>query len=158
MSVEGQNRKSSMRANVFRFGPAGSTGRRNTGVKSLCWGFELQGLTWSFVQLTSHFVQIGLRMHRQVGALWKVLSQQAIGVLVRPALPRALRIEKMKTVSDWLTRAAALPARLHSNRRQSDNQSARDRRPFRSRVTAVFTRHDSSRRPVAPRSALLCAN
>jgi hypothetical protein len=28
---------------------AGSTGRRNTGVKSLCWGFKLQGLTWSFV-------------------------------------------------------------------------------------------------------------
>jgi hypothetical protein len=38
---------------------AGSTGRRNTGVKSLCWGFKLQGLTWSFVELTSHFVQIG---------------------------------------------------------------------------------------------------
>src|SRR5437868_1715394 len=74
---------------------AGSTGRRNTGVKSLCWGFKLQGLTWSFVELASHFVQIGLRMHRQVGALWKVLSQQAIGVLVRPALPRALRIAKI---------------------------------------------------------------
>jgi hypothetical protein len=28
---------------------AGSTGRRNTGVKSLCWGFKLQGLSWSFV-------------------------------------------------------------------------------------------------------------
>jgi hypothetical protein len=74
---------------------AGSTGRRNTGVKSLCWGFKLQGLAWSFVELTSHFVQIGLRVHRQVGALWKVLSQQAIGVLVRPALPRALRITKI---------------------------------------------------------------
>jgi hypothetical protein len=32
-----------------RFTPAGSTGRRNTGIKSLCWGFKLQGLTWSFV-------------------------------------------------------------------------------------------------------------
>src|SRR5882724_5364406 len=74
---------------------AGSTGRRNTGVKSLCRGFKLQGLTWSFVELTSHFVQISLRVHRQVGALWKVLSQQAIGVLVRPALPRALRITKI---------------------------------------------------------------
>ena len=41
-----------------------STGRRNTGVKSLCGGFKLQGLTWSFIELTSHFVQIGLRMHR----------------------------------------------------------------------------------------------
>src|ERR1700742_4410079 len=76
-------------------GGAGSTGRRNTGVKSLCWGFKLQGLTWSFVELTSHFVQMGLRMHRQVGALRKVLSQQAIGVLVRSALPRALRIAKI---------------------------------------------------------------
>src|SRR6266403_3527112 len=43
-----------------RFWGAGSTGRRNTGAKSLCWGFKLQGLTWSFVELTSHFVQIGL--------------------------------------------------------------------------------------------------
>jgi hypothetical protein len=68
---------------------------RNTGVKSLCWGFRLQGLTWSFVELTSHFVQIGLRVHRQIGALWKVLSQQAVGVLIRAALPRALRIAKI---------------------------------------------------------------
>src|SRR5438046_4355149 len=78
-----------------RFAPAGSTGRRNTCVKSLCWGFKLQGLTWSFVELARHFVQMNLRVHRQVGALWKVLSQQAIGVLVRPALPRALRIAKI---------------------------------------------------------------
>jgi hypothetical protein len=30
MSEMGQNRKSSMRANVFRFAPVVSTGRRNT--------------------------------------------------------------------------------------------------------------------------------
>src|SRR6476469_8907032 len=76
-------------------GVAGSTGRRNTGIKSLCWGFKLQGLTWSFVELTSHFVQIGLRMHRQVGAFRKVLSQQTIGVLIRAALPRALRVAEV---------------------------------------------------------------
>src|ERR1700681_3155030 len=74
---------------------AGSTGRCNTGVKSLCRGLKLQGLTVSFVELTSYFVQMGLRVHRQVGALRKVLSQQAIGVLIRPALPRALRIAKI---------------------------------------------------------------
>src|ERR1700687_5993601 len=74
---------------------AGSTGRRNTCAKSLCWGFKLKGLSWPFVELTSHFVQIGLRVHRQVGALGKVLSQQTIGVLIRPALPRALRIAKV---------------------------------------------------------------
>ena len=38
---------------------------------------------------------MGLRMHRQVGALRKVLSQQAIGILIRPALPRALRIAEV---------------------------------------------------------------
>jgi hypothetical protein len=64
----------------------------------------------------------------------------------------------MKTMPDWLSRAAALPARLHSTRWQSDNQCARDRRPFRSRVTPVFTRHDFVTTSVAPQSALLCAN
>src|SRR3984893_843215 len=48
------------RAPACPFGAAGSTGRRNTGVKSLRWGFKLQGLTGSFVGLPSHFVQIGL--------------------------------------------------------------------------------------------------
>src|ERR1700719_1061709 len=39
----------SRRFRHVRLGRAGSTGRRNTGVKSLCWGFKLQGLTWSFI-------------------------------------------------------------------------------------------------------------
>ena len=55
----------------------------------------MQGLTWSFVELTSHFVQMGLRVHRQIGALREVLSQQAVGVLIRPPLPRALRIAEV---------------------------------------------------------------
>jgi hypothetical protein len=60
----GQTEKHSVRAYVFRFAlelghcsmqsaclkcAAGSTGRRNTGVKSFGWGFECQGLTWPFV-------------------------------------------------------------------------------------------------------------
>ena len=81
------------------FRAAGSTGRRNTGVKSLCWGFKLQGLARPFVELASHFVQMGLRVHRQVGALREVLSQQAIGVLIRPALPRAFGDNITATVS-----------------------------------------------------------
>src|SRR5258706_1944322 len=80
---------------IVRLSGAGSTGRRNTGVKSLCRGLKLQGLMWSFIELTSHFVQIGLRVHRQVGALRKVLSQQTIGVLIGPALPRALWIAEV---------------------------------------------------------------
>jgi hypothetical protein len=55
----------------------------------------MQGLTWPFVELTRHFVQIGLRVHRQISALRKVLSQQTIGVFIRPALPRALRIAEV---------------------------------------------------------------
>ena len=55
----------------------------------------MQGLPWPFVKLTSHFVQMSLRVHRQVGAFQKVLSQQTIGVLIGPALPRALRIAEV---------------------------------------------------------------
>ena len=33
-----------------------STGRRNTCNKSFCWGFNSQGFTWPFVELTHHFV------------------------------------------------------------------------------------------------------
>jgi len=72
----GSNSDFDARNREVRFRPAGPTGRRNTGVKSLCWGFELQGLTWPFVELTSYFVQISLRVHRQVGALRKVLSHR----------------------------------------------------------------------------------
>jgi glyoxylase-like metal-dependent hydrolase (beta-lactamase superfamily II) len=36
-------------AQLYPYFPAGSTGRCNTGVKSLCWGFECQGLPWPFV-------------------------------------------------------------------------------------------------------------
>src|SRR5476651_1443845 len=74
---------------------ASSTDRCNTGVKSLCWGFKLQGLPWPFVELARHLVQMGLRVHRQVCSLRKVLAQQTIGVLIGAALPRALWITKV---------------------------------------------------------------
>ena len=57
---------------------AGSTGRCNTGVKSFRWGFECQSLPWPIVELTSHFVQMSLRMHRQVGPFREVLPEQTI--------------------------------------------------------------------------------
>jgi hypothetical protein len=56
---------------------------------------KLQGLTGTFVELTRHFVQVGLRVHRQVGSFWKVLSQQTIGVLVRPALSKAAQFSRL---------------------------------------------------------------
>src|SRR5881628_3289320 len=82
------------RLNV-RFTPASSTGRRNTGVKFLCRGFKSQGLAWPLIELAGHFVEMGLRVHRQVGSFRKILSQQAIGVLVGTALPWTLRIAKV---------------------------------------------------------------
>jgi len=76
---------------------AGSTGRCNTGVKSLCWGCESQGLAWSFVELARHFVEMSLRVHRQVGSLGKILSQQTIGVLIGSALPWTLRVAEVNS-------------------------------------------------------------
>src|SRR6266436_4810083 len=69
--------------------------RCNTGVKSLRWGLECQSLTWPFVELTSHSVQMSVRMHRQVGPLREVLPQQTIGVFIGAALPRTLRIAEV---------------------------------------------------------------
>ena len=58
------------------FGGVGSTGRCNTGVKSLRWGFECQSLTWPFVELTSHFVQMGLRaLKKEDKAFWLRLAE-----------------------------------------------------------------------------------
>src|SRR5260370_37052130 len=73
--------------------PASSTGRPTTGVKFLCRGFK--SLAWPLIELAGHFVEMGLRVHRQVGSFRKILSQQAIGVLVGTALPWTLRIAKV---------------------------------------------------------------
>src|SRR3974390_2419697 len=75
--------------------PAGSTDRRNTCVKSLCWGFKPQGLARPLVELACHFVQVSLRVDRQVSSFRKVLSQQTIAVLIGTALPRTLRIAEV---------------------------------------------------------------
>ena len=74
---------------------AGSPVRRNTGIESLCWGFVFQGLTWPLIELTRGFVQISLRVYRQVGSFREVLPQQSIGVLVGAALPRTLRVTEV---------------------------------------------------------------
>ena len=66
----------------------------NTSIESLCRGFKSQSLSWPFVELTCHFVQMGLRIHRQVGSFRKILSQQTIGVLIGTALPWTFRIGK----------------------------------------------------------------
>src|SRR6516165_9443506 len=80
---------------LVAIGGAGSSGRRNTGTKSLGWGLEAQSLAWSFIELPSHPVELRLRVDREVGSLGKILPQQPIGVLIGSTLPRALRIAKV---------------------------------------------------------------
>ncbi len=78
-----------------RFGGAGSTDRRNTGIKSICWRLERQRLARSFVELAGYLVQMCLGVDREVCPLGEVLPQEAIGVLVGTALPGALRIAEV---------------------------------------------------------------
>jgi hypothetical protein len=64
----------------------------------------------------------------------------------------------MKTMPDWLSRAAALPARLHSTRWQSHDQCRGIDDPSGVESPPCSRGMISSRRAVAPQSALLCAN
>jgi hypothetical protein len=91
----GYNSPSDSPRHHVRNGSAASTGRCNTGVESFCWRFKLQCFSWPFVELTSHFIQMGLRVYRQVGSLGEILSQQAIGVLIGAPLPGASRIAEV---------------------------------------------------------------
>jgi hypothetical protein len=59
-----------------------STDRRNTCIETLCGSLISQHHTWSLVELSCYGAQLCLTMYRQIRALWKVLSQQAVGVFV----------------------------------------------------------------------------
>src|SRR5262245_63311192 len=74
---------------------AGSSGRCNTSIKSFGWSCKSQSLAWSFVELPSHFVELGLRVHGQVSPVRQVLPQQTVGVLIGTTLPRTLRIAEV---------------------------------------------------------------
>ena len=78
-----------------RYANAGSSGRCNTSIKSFGWGCKSQSLARSFVELPSHFVELGLRVHGQVSSLRQVLPQQTVGVLIGTTLPRTLRIAEV---------------------------------------------------------------
>src|SRR3954449_2470643 len=80
-----------------------SRGRRNTAyvgcskelVQSLGRCSPAQGLTRPAVEGDRHSGEVLGAVHAEVGALWKVLPQQPIGVLVRAALPGAVRIAEV---------------------------------------------------------------
>jgi hypothetical protein len=52
----------------------------------------VETFSWPGIQLMGDGVQLALRIARQIRPLGQVLAQQAIGVLIGPALPRAMRI------------------------------------------------------------------
>ena len=76
-----------------------SSGRRNTAyvscseelVQSLGRCSPAQGLSRPAVEGDRHGCKVVGAVHAEVGALWKVLAQQPVGVLVRAALPGAMR-------------------------------------------------------------------
>jgi len=76
------------------FDRAGSTGRRNTGVNLSGLGFQIARSHVVFVELTSHFVQIGCECTDKSVPFGKVLSQQAVGCSRSTRAATALRIAK----------------------------------------------------------------
>src|SRR6185436_20008835 len=92
------------RSSTARYGPAAywvnSRGRRNTAyvscleelVQSLGRCSPAQSLSRPAVEGDRHSGKIRGAVHAEVGALWKVLTQQPVGVLVRAALPGAVGI------------------------------------------------------------------
>ena len=50
---------------------------------------------WSLIKLARHGVQLGLAVHGQVGALWEILAQKTVGVLVSAALPGTVGVAEV---------------------------------------------------------------
>ena len=55
---------------------------------------EVEALSWARIQPMGDGVQLTLRIAGQICSLRQILEQQAIGVLIGPALPGAVRICK----------------------------------------------------------------
>src|SRR3954464_14946259 len=95
------------RSSTARYGPAAygvdSSGRRNTAsvsgskelVQSLGRCPPTKGLSRPAVEGDRHGRKIVRAVRAEVGALWKVLPQQPVGVLVRATLPGAVGIAEV---------------------------------------------------------------
>src|SRR3954469_836900 len=101
-SVEGTVVVSSVR-HVIGADWVDSSGRRNTAyvscseelVQSLGRCSPAQGLSRPAVEGDRHGCKVLGAVHAEVGALWKVLAQQPVGVLVRATLPGAVRVAEV---------------------------------------------------------------
>src|SRR3954451_20220144 len=95
------------RSSTARYGPdaywVDSSGRRNTAyvtgskelVQSLGGCPPAQGFSRPAVEGDRHGRKVFGAVHAEVSALWKVLAQQHIGVLIRAALPGAVGIAEV---------------------------------------------------------------
>jgi transposase len=84
-----------MECDISKKGGAASTGHRNTLIDHKRRRLEAERLPRATIQPARDPVQVRLRVHRQVRPLREVLPQQQVGVLVRPPLPRALRVAEV---------------------------------------------------------------
>jgi hypothetical protein len=73
-----------------------STGRCNSRRKLFRRGRNAKGLSRPRVESARDAIEVSLRKAGQVGSLRQVLADETVGVLVRPALPLALRIAEVR--------------------------------------------------------------
>ena len=64
-------------------------------VKRLCRRFPVKRLSRPGVEGGRHGRNLLGTVQAEIGAFWKVLAQQSVGVLVGAALPRAVRIAEV---------------------------------------------------------------
>ena len=64
----------------------GSTDRRNALCELFSWRLVHQGFSGPLIELSGDGAELGLAEGRQVDAVWQILAQQAVGVLVGAAL------------------------------------------------------------------------
>ena len=68
---------SALKCNTLR----GSIGLQRSEV-NLFWSMEAEFLAWAGVKKIGNFIEVGLRVTRQVDSFWKILPDEAVGVFV----------------------------------------------------------------------------
>ena len=99
------------------FWPVGSTGRRNTCIKSFCWGFNSQGFTWPFVELTHHLFRWSCedtdnRLSSEITeySIFPSRIKCCVDRLSRQGEKRTSRRHRRSVENDRAARLAAIPA------------------------------------------------
>ena len=80
---------------ILKKAAAGSGRRGNAGCQSISRCVVVQRLTRAHVEAARDRVEVRLGVSREVGAVRKILPQQAVRIFVRAALPRTVRIAEV---------------------------------------------------------------